>query len=265
MNDKKKKILEYIFKIVLLIIIIFLLAYNHKLLKDRNAKVPVGNVDIIEIKCDWEDTCKVEPVNEGYSEPIIDNGGSNEENGGYVNVIPNNNQLPSDNSLVPSDNNVTQKDNVVIPDDDENVEEEFEEFSVRDKNVKWNGVTDAKIFTNSMYELEDRIAPESSNTYQFVVKNSTNFNLKYSIEFIENNQYNINMKYKLKKNDTYLIDQYVSADELDIFDVLLDSNTNDTYYLEWKWISSSNDTEIGINTDSKYGLKIEIKAESVNE
>ena len=76
---------------------------------------------------------------------------------------------------------------------------------------------------------------------------------------------NINMKYKLKKNDTYLIDHYVKATELNIPEMLLNTNQNDTYYLEWKWISSSNDTEIGVMGNAKYGLKIEVKAESVNE
>ena len=89
--------------------------------------------------------------------------------------------------------------------------------------------------------------------------------MKYSISFIEDNPYNINMKYKLKKNDTYIVDHYVSATELNIADIKLNVNTGDTYYLEWKWISSSNDTEIGANPDSKYGLKINVEAESTND
>ena len=39
---------------------------------------------------------------------------------------------------------------------------------------------------------------------------------------------------------------------------------SDTYYLDWKWISSSNDMEIGTNPSASYGLQIEVKAESVN-
>ena len=72
------------------------------------------------------------------------------------------------------------------------------------------------------------------------------------------------MKYKLKKNDTYLIDHYVSADELSASEIFLNNNQSDTYYLEWKWISSENDTQIGKTIDANYGLKIEIKAESTN-
>ena len=116
-----------------------------------------------------------------------------------------------------------------------------------------------------MYELTDVIAPESSNTYQFVVKNGTEYNLKYKIDFIENNPYQINMKYKLKKNDTYIIDHYVSANELNVEDAFLNTKTNDTYYLEWKWISSNNDTAIGLDPNSQYELKIYIEAESTDE
>ena len=44
----------------------------------------------------------------------------------------------------------------------------------------------------------------------------------------------------------------------------LNSSNNDTYYLEWKWVSSDNDTQIGKAGNASYGLKIEIKAESTN-
>ncbi len=130
--------------------------------------------------------------------------------------------------------------------------------------VKWNGATDLKIFEKSYYTLPGVIAPESEDIYQFEVKNKTAYKLNYQIKFIETNNYDINMKYKLKKNDTYLIDRYVSANELNVSDMLLNVNEEDTYYLEWKWISSSNDTEIGKNPSANYGLKIEITAESID-
>ena len=131
--------------------------------------------------------------------------------------------------------------------------------------VTWNGSTTLKIFTNSMYQFKDLIAPESSNTYQFIVKNATEYNLKYKISFEEFNKYNINMKFKLKKNDTYLIDHYVSASELNVDEMILNITENDTFYLEWKWISSSNDTSIGKTPDAYYGLTIKVEAESIND
>ena len=78
----------------------------------------------------------------------------------------------------------------------------------------------------------------------------------------------MNMKYKLKKGDTYLIDHYVPYNQLNINDMLLNSNSSDTYYLEWKWDGENddNDTQIGKNAKSSnitYNLKISVEAESV--
>jgi len=156
-----------------------------------------------------------------------------------------------------------------VPDDQTPDEEELDgDFYVSDKNiVKWQDETDLKIFTDSVYEKNGKIAPESSNTYKFVVNNGTQYNLKYKISFTETNQYNINMKYKLKKGDTYLIDHYVSYDQLNVENMSLNSQSSDTYYLEWKWVGDNddNDTQIGKNAKNnniKYGLKINVEAES---
>ena len=135
---------------------------------------------------------------------------------------------------------------------------------VRDSNITWTEATSVEIFENPLYDRGKIIAPESSNTYQFEIKNSTGFNIKYDIEFTESNPYNINLKYKLKKNDTYLVSEYSSVSELNTLNQLLDMNESDTYYLEWKWISSSNDTSIGESGDANYSLKIDVKAEGTN-
>ena len=142
-----------------------------------------------------------------------------------------------------------------------------DELSIYDDehtSLTWHGADDLKIFSKTAYTMDGKIAPESSNVYQFTVKNSTKYNLKYHINFIENNEYDINMQYKLKKNDTYIIDYYVRPNEINVSNMMLNSGENDTYYLEWKWISSSNDTSIGQNPEAKYGLKIEIEAEGTN-
>ena len=140
-------------------------------------------------------------------------------------------------------------------------------FDVYDKDhtpLTWNGSNDLNIFTKSAYAMEGKIAPESSNVYQFMIRNTTDYKLKYKINFIETNSYHINMKYKLKKNDTYLVDHYVSANELNIDNMIININENDTYYLEWKWISSDNDNSIGANPEAKYGIRIEVEADGIN-
>ena len=151
--------------------------------------------------------------------------------------------------------------NVTIEDD----EPTFKVFDEDKSPIEWDGATDLKIFSRSIHELDGIIAPESSNTYKFVVKNNTDYKIKYSIKFIESNDYDINMKYKLKKNDAYIIDTYSKANTLDITGYVLNKGETDTYYLDWKWISSDNDTTIGQNPSANYGLKIEVEAESINE
>lgn len=134
----------------------------------------------------------------------------------------------------------------------------------RDKTpVSWNGSSDLNIFTNSTHEADGTIAPESKGTYEFKIRNSYINDMRYSISFNEENNKNINMKYKLKRNDTYVIDHYVSSNELIVNNQIIDSNDEDIYYLEWYWESNEHDTEIGTGTTATYKLQINVEAESV--
>ena len=148
-----------------------------------------------------------------------------------------------------------------------NLEDEF--YVSDNKIVKWNDNTDLNIFTDSkkISKVNGKIAPESTGIYVFNVNNKTKYNLKYNISFNESNEYSINMKYKLKKGNTYLVDQYVSYDQLNINDMILNSNKTDIYSLEWKWVgdNDNNDSTIGMSAkdgDINYSLKINIEAES---
>ena len=132
-------------------------------------------------------------------------------------------------------------------------------------SVTWNGSNELNIFSKSIYNVDGFIAPESENTYKFIVKNNTIYKIKYNVTFIETNEFNINMKYKLKKNDNYLVNTYSKPSSLSVSNFKLNPGESDTYYLDWKWISSSNDVSIGTNPEANYGLKIEVEAESVNE
>ena len=144
-------------------------------------------------------------------------------------------------------------------------EEDFEDnFNVEDdKGLSWNSTNNLNIFTNPMYEMKEKIAPEATNIYQFIVRNNTIYNVDYSIDFVEDNAMNINMKYRLIKNEQYVVgseEEWVTYEDLNLEAVHLDSKTSDTYYLEWKWFSSENDTLIGKDGNVNYSLTIDIKA-----
>ena len=267
-KDKKDKII----RIILIIIIILLLIHNCNLIRKKNKdKVPSGNVNIIEITCEDDNKCDVTPDENKKDDSNSDDG--NQSNSGTTTNNNKNTKQGTTSSDEKKDNQstTTETDSGTTPstggdvgNDDNNDDDDYNDnkVTVFDSDVKWEDTTALKIFTDSVYHLDGKIAPESSNTYQFVVKNSTMFKLNYNISFIETNPYHINMKYKLKKNNTYLVDHYVSYDELNINDQILNSKSNDTFYLEWKWVSSDHDNEAG-NVEANYSLKIEVKAESV--
>ena len=115
--------------------------------------------------------------------------------------------------------------------------------------------------------MQEKIAPESTNTYRFMIKNNSGIKIKYKLSFTENNQYNINMKYRLKNKNTYVVGNdstLVSYNELAQNNIILSANDYNTYNLEWKWVSSENDTSKS-NIKNAYSLTIAIGAESINE
>ena len=84
---------------------------------------------------------------------------------------------------------------------------------------------------------------------------------------MEENANNINMKFRLKRGNEYVVGNdttWVRYADLDLEGILLNSSSDHTYYLEWKWFSSDNDTAIGTDPSSKYKLNIVISAESQN-
>lgn len=143
-------------------------------------------------------------------------------------------------------------------------ENELEEnFDISDNNISWQSTNNLNIFSNPMYDMDNKIAPEASNFYQFVIRNNTTYDVNYNINFFEENISKINMKYRLLKNDEYIIgdeNNWVTYEKLNLKDINLTTKKSETYYLEWKWFSSENDTEIGKNENINYSLKIDIKA-----
>ena len=192
--------------------------------------------------------------------------------GSYLGDILNNGEtiiiyISSGNKKDSSNKNTNSNEQSNKSNSNTNLEDEF--YVSDNKIVKWNDNTNLNIFTDSkkISKVNGKIAPESTGIYVFNVNNKTKYNLKYNISFIESNEYSINMKYKLKKGNTYLVDQYVSYEQLNINDMLLNSNKTDVYSLEWKWVgdNDNNDTTIGMSAkdgDINYSLKINIEAES---
>ena len=128
------------------------------------------------------------------------------------------------------------------------------------------------IFTNAAFKYTDKIAPGVSNTYNFVVHNSTNAKLRYYIEMHEDTEYPINLKYRLRKNNSYVIGNdktWVTANELKTAFNKIDANSSDSYSLDWNWMYEDNndiqDTFVGENMNSTYKLKARFYFEQIEE
>ncbi|MBR2678612.1 MAG: hypothetical protein IKE63_04265 [Bacilli bacterium] len=183
-----------------------------------------------------------------------------------ITIATNKKTRPSSHSNSNNNNNKGGNNDGTDGGSDEEEQDEGEitgEFYVNDSNIRWSDSTNLRIFVDSLYNLDGKIAPESSNTYKFVVNNKTAYNLKYSISFMETNPYSMNMKYKLKKNNSYVISDYVSYNQLNLANQVLNSKKSDTFYLEWKWVSSDNDNQAG-KAQANYKLKINVEAESID-
>lgn len=126
-----------------------------------------------------------------------------------------------------------------------------------------------KIFENPAYEFTNKIAPGSTNVYQFVVHNSTNIAVRYKIQMYEQSEYKINMVYRLKNGNTYVLgdeNNWVSASELETQFKNLDRSRSDNYSLEWMWLYEGDDTSdtiAGKHMESEYKLNIRVYFEAV--
>ena len=85
----------------------------------------------------------------------------------------------------------------------------------------------------------------------------------------EENKHNLILKYRLKENGNYVLgnsNTWVSASDLSLHDVKLNSKKYNTYSLDWKWEFSVSDeqneidTKIGFDAMEKYKLSIIISS-----
>lgn len=227
MKNKRKVLIINLFFSILLIILIYLLIHYFGYINEKKKILPTGNIDIIDI------------------DDNINDNNSNDTND--TNKNPNNvdNQNNIDKNKLDNKSNSRESD-----------------FIVRDNYSIWNSKR-LRIFTNQAYQYTSMIAPNLSNSYDFVIKNNSKYDLYVDIYMEEDNPFNINMKYKLRGNNNYLVgskDKYVDVSKLSQRNILIKANSSKEYSLDWKWIDSDNDTEIGENINSNYKLSINIGA-----
>lgn len=135
-------------------------------------------------------------------------------------------------------------------------------FIVEDNYTIWSNKR-LRIFSNQAYEYFSKIAPGVSNSYDFVIKNNNDFPVLVDISMKEVNPYSINMEYKLRSENSFLAGssfKYVSVKKLSQKNIYLKAHSSKLYSLDWKWIDSDNDTEIGEALDANYKLLVYVGA-----
>lgn len=135
-------------------------------------------------------------------------------------------------------------------------------FIVKDNYTIWSNKR-LRIFSNQAYEYFSKIAPGVSNSYDFVIKNNNDFPVLVDISMKEVNPYSINMEYKLRSENSFLAGssfKYVSVKKLSQKNIYLKAHSSKLYSLDWKWIDSDNDTEIGEILDANYKLLVYVGA-----
>lgn len=137
------------------------------------------------------------------------------------------------------------------------------QLEVYDSDIIWEDENELQIFKNPVYKMDEVIAPGDSNSYLFSIKNKANCDLEYDLSFSEENPFDINMKYRLRINDQVITDDWVDIEDISKIVEKLDDQKEDKYYLEWKWVESSNDTDIGSRIEAYYHLSIEIVGRQV--
>lgn len=262
-NEQKK---DRFFRIltVLLIIIIIILLFFSRLGKINNYPVPTGNVDVFDIDVDI-DYAEVSHGNTEY------NGKTNTDiniGKSYSNKVKTETSNSNNVKTETSDNNqdIERK---IPPYDKDKDKDVLGRVYVDDKQGNYIYQQNLNIFNNAVYQYTDKIAPGVSNTYHFVVHNSSEMNLKYYVEMYENSEYQVNLKYRLKRNNNYVIgndNNWVTADELKTAFQGIKSSSSDSYSLDWKWFDNDDiaDTKAGKNMTSLYKLNIRFYFEAAD-
>ncbi len=130
--------------------------------------------------------------------------------------------------------------------------------------VDWSDGEEIQVFYNDDFG-SNKVAPYSSGTYGFMLQNTSEYTLEYTIQLAEVNEYDIALCYRLKRDGDYLVDDYVRADEFSCEGITIEANSTHYFELEWYWdgdVSDVNDTLAGTN-QSIYTLTISLFAKAV--
>lgn len=135
-------------------------------------------------------------------------------------------------------------------------------FVVEEGGTEWTQDEPINVFKDGLYNGKV-IYPGMEGKYSFRLENRNSNALCYSLSFSDVNDYEINLGYRLRRNGEYVRgseDIYVETANLNLSDLSVEANKNDTFTLEWKWLDLDPiDTVAGME-HATYTLNISFNA-----
>ena len=134
---------------------------------------------------------------------------------------------------------------------------------ITENDIEIGKDAELNIFNNVQFNGEKIIAPRSTGTYKFYIRNKSNSDMKYNIKFSDEMKKFVNMKYKLKIDNIYIRgseENYISIDKLDVNNVTVPKDSVNIFTLEWYWEDDDElDTAIGTSNDRYYTIKLKVE------
>lgn len=122
---------------------------------------------------------------------------------------------------------------------------------------EWTYNADADIFDDPNLGGQKIIYPGRQDCYYFYVSNTNDFTFKCNINFTDVNTDKINMKYRLRiANASFNDSDWKDLKSIGITGLTIDAKTRILLALDWTWLESDRDTEIGERGTASYTINI---------
>ncbi len=111
----------------------------------------------------------------------------------------------------------------------------------RNTGLSWTQVELADIFSNPEFGGEKLIAPGTTGSYYFTVKNNSNFGMHCDLHFEDINvpESKVPMLYRFRSEDEYIMGnetEWLTLEEIVDITIPLNISRAKEYILDWKWI-----------------------------